>query len=391
MRQASSASVARFGILDGLYWAFSAAFFGFIPTYLLACGMPEGVLSLLLAAYMLTSFGGAFFWGRLCDRKETNRRIFLPVFFSATLLSALAFLAAGRSLLLSSFLYLALGFLVSSLGTNLDAWMLRSFRHDSAMYGRARGTGSAGYAAAMLVGGQLIRLFGYQMILWMTLTLAAAVFLLALRTPEEPYSRLPGGGSGSLKELFRIRPYLYMLLIVFFCGLAISPVNNLKIVLLRAVGGDVGMLGIDQFLGVMTQALFIFLYGRLSGIRPYVRMLILSCLLLLTMLLTALAHSPLMVIAGTVLSNMAYGFQLPTQRQLTERYVPARMRNTAHSAVDAVYGSFSGILALCCSGFLISLFGAPSIALFGLAVMLFPAALSAAGLVRESRQDTERR
>ena len=88
---------------------------------------------------------------------------------------------------------------------------------------------------------------------------------------------------------------------------------------------------------------------------------------------------------------MAYGFQLPTQRQLTERYVPARMRNTAHSAVDAVYGSFSGILALCCSGFLISLFGAPSIALFGLAVMLFPAALSAAGLVRESRQDTERR
>ncbi len=127
---------------------------------LLACGMPEGVLSLLLAAYMLTSFGGAFFWGRLCDRKETNRRIFLPVFFSATLLSALAFLAAGRSLLLSSFLYLALGFLVSSLGTNLDAWMLRSFRHDSAMYGRARGTGSAGYAAAMLVGGQLIRLFG---------------------------------------------------------------------------------------------------------------------------------------------------------------------------------------------------------------------------------------
>ena len=240
----------------------------------------------------------------------------------------------------------------------------------------------------MLVGGFLIRGLGYPAILWMTLLPAAVVFVLALVTEEGPYGETPGGQSVSLKELFRIRPYVLLVLIVFFFGLAISPVNNLKIVLLKAVGGDVGVLGIDQFLGVMTQALFIFLYGRLSGIRPYVRLVTASCCLALTMILVALAHAPLMIIAGTVISNIAYGVQLPTQRQLTERYVPFHLRSTAHSVVDAVYGYLSGILALSYSGFLMDRFGALFIAVLGIVVMLVPLGLSVMGMVRESRSRT---
>ena len=55
--------------------------------------------------------------------------------------------------------------------------------------------------------------------------------------------------------------------------------------------------------------------------------------------------NPWMIILGTVFSNMSYGIMLPTQREIVEANVPSTLKNTAHSLSDAMYGSFSGILA----------------------------------------------
>ncbi len=67
--------------------------------------------------------------------------------------------------------------------------MIRSFDNDAALYGKARGIGSAGYAIAMLATGQLIKRAGYIMIPVLTIALAIPVILITIAAKEKPIEK----------------------------------------------------------------------------------------------------------------------------------------------------------------------------------------------------------
>ncbi len=378
-------ALVQFSILDGLYWAFFAAYAGYITAHFLNCGLSSAALSLALAVFMAFSFAGSFFWGSVCDRKKTNRKVFLGEFTAALIAGLLIYQLAYFNVMIAAFLYPLFGFLVSPLGSNLDAWMLRSFHHDGAVYGKARSIGSAGYAVAMLICGQIIARAGYKMLPLMTLVFAIPVLLLAGVIRETPYeNHLAAGEKADMKQLFKVGPYILLLVILFLTGLAMAPINNLKIVLIQSTGGDVSILGIDQFLGVMVQAAAIFFSGNLRTIKPKLRLFLMSVLVLATMFCTALAWSPLLIIAGTMLSNLSYGIMLPTQREITEDYVPSALITTAHSLADAMFGSFSGVIALLYSGFVMDTFGAKSVAVLGGVIMIVPILIALIALLKRN-------
>ena len=363
--------------MDGLYWAFYACFVGFIATYLLACGMDNAVLSIMLACFMGASFIGAFFWGSICDKARANKKIFIPEYIATIVIAFIVYFMADKNIWVSTILYPLFGFLSSPLGSNLDTWMLRSFHKDASTYGRARAIGSMGYAITALIMGMLINTIGYQMIPIGFLFFAVLVLIIASCIKEVPFeSVVVHSEGGSAKDLLHIGSFMFMLVTVFFTGLAIAPVNNLKIVILKSVGGDVGLLGVDSFLGVMVQALFIFISGNLKKIPTYVRLFLMTLTVFITMGLVAFASNPWMIILGTVFSNMSYGIMLPTQREIVEANVPSTLKNTAHSLSDAMYGSFSGILALSYSGFVMDAFGARSVAMLGGVIMIIAVVLS---------------
>lgn len=380
--------LVRFSIFDALYWAWNASFVGYMTTYMLSCGMSSAALSIMLAAYMLLSFAGAFFWGGRCDRCRTSRKIFLAEFAMAAAAALLIYFTAGWNLTLSALLYPLFGFLASPLGANADSWMLREFDRDAAMYGRARAAGSSGYAVMMLVSGQLINRLGFVMIPVCFGLLSVIVWGIALGTKESPYEE----ASRHLEpenpvSLLRIPPYMFMIVIIFFTGLAISPINNLKNVLLESVGGNVATIGLDAFLGVMVQAAFIFLSGRLHRLATGLRLFLVAFLVMGTMVLTIGASSPLLIIAGTLLCNASYGIMLPTTREITERSVSGSLKNTAHSLSDAMYGNFSGVLALLYSGWMMDALGAKSVAYLGAAIMVLPVLLASSALIRGRQKE----
>ena len=374
----------KFSAMDALYWAFYASFVGFISTYLLDCGMSNAVLSIMLACFMGASFVGAFFWGSVCDRTRTNRNVFLPEFIASIVVALIIFFMAKKNIWISTVLYPVFGFLSSPLGSNLDSWVLRTFHKDAGTYGRARSIGSMGYAVTALFMGMLIQNFGFLMMVFGVLFFSVLVFLIAVSIKEVPFETIPvhSDTSTSPKELFRPGPFLFMVITVFFTGLAISPINNLKIVILKSVGGDVSILGIDSFLGVMVQALFIFLSGSLKKIPVNIRLFLMTFTVMLTMFLVSTAVSSWMIILGTVFSNLSYGIMLPTQREIVETNVSPALKNTAHSISDAVFGSFSGILALTYSGFMMDRFGARSVAVLGCGIMVIPMVLTVIKIFR---------
>lgn len=383
MDQIQTKTIISFALLDSIYWAFYACFAGFITTYLLQCGLSNTLLSIDLACFMLFAFIGAFFWGGRCDKHMSNKKIFIPEFISTVLIAVIIYFLASQNVYLSALLYPLFGFLAVPLGSNLDSWMLKSFHQDAFTYGRARGIGSAGYAIAALLVGQLINHFGYRMILIASSLCALVVLLIALTMKEEQYIARKQTEKVQTKDLLKIRPYVYMAIILFLTGLSISPYNNLKTVILKSVGGDVGMLGIDSFVGVMVQAVFIFTSGRLRKYPQYARLFVMSAFVMITMILAATATNSLMIIIGTVFNNMSYGIMLPTMREITEKNVTGSLKNTAHSLADAMYGSFSGIIALTYSGTLMDLFGVKCVAMLGAAFMAIAIIMSIRAMIRE--------
>ena len=368
----------KFASLEALYWAFIASFAGYASTYLLACGLSSTALSIMLACYMGCSFAGAFFWGGLCDKMRTNRKVFIFEFAAALIAATAIFFVASKNVWIAAIMYPLFGFLYAPLGSNLDSWMLRSFNRDAGIYGRARSLGSVGFAVMMLIMGQLINRFGFIVMPIMFISSSVLVLIMAMITQEMPYeARVVTAQKENITELFRIRQYMFLIAILFTTGLAVSPINNLKTVIISSVGGDVSILGLDSFIGVMVQAVFIFISGSLRRIPADLRLLLMSVCELITMVLIFTAAGPAMVILGTVFNNVSYGLMLPTMREITEKSVSGPLKNRAHSLADAMYISFAGIIALLYSGVMMDNLGARSVALLGMGIMMIPVALSA--------------
>lgn len=363
--------ILKFGLFDAIFWGFCASYCGFITSYLLAEGMNRTILSIDIAVYMIIAFVAAIFWGRRCDRLHSNKKVFIPEFILTFLLALVVFAIAKTNIQITSFIYPLIAFAVFPLGSNMDAWMLRYLDHDTAAYSKARAMGSVGYAVPMLFCGQLINMFGYPAMIitasvYACITMVIAVFMAEQKEIEVIHTEK----KQSFRRLFSNKKYAMMLVIVFLTGLAVAPMNNLKIVFLQEVGGNVSSLGIDSFIGVGCQALFICLSGNMHRVPAKMRLLLMSICMMAAMFFTMMAHSPMLVILGTAVSNSSFGIMLPTVREITQKEVDAAQVNTAYSLSDATYSSAAAVAAMSYSGFLIDALGTKSVCVLGLGITI---------------------
>ena len=180
----------RYGMMDGLFYAWCASFTGFITSYFLACGLSASKLSTMLAVYMITCFAGALFWGGVCDKLKTNRKVFIASFAAVILIAGIITVITPLNVNLAIALYPVMGFLLSSLGSNLDAWMLRNFHKDGTLYGKARAIGSLGYSLTALAAGMIINTFGYSMIQPLQIITGVLTLIMAFFLKELPFGEI---------------------------------------------------------------------------------------------------------------------------------------------------------------------------------------------------------
>ena len=368
---------ALFSALEITYWGFHASFIGYASSYLLSRGVSNTMMSLLIAGFLLCAFVGSMVFGRLCDKRQTNKHVFLPCMLASyAMILAIYFFADCVPVLCVC--YPLLGFFFQPQGANADAWVLSAYDHDQKMYGKIRSMPSLFYAVISMVMGRLISRFGYgMMLLGATLVLAlslASAVLLADAHAESTRQR--GMNAQDVRRLFASRPYRRLVILLLLIGLAIAPINNLKIVVLENVGGNVAHIGVDSFVSALTQVPFIAMAGMLAMISLRWRFAAMALLPLTMILLVRFASSPAMVFAGSFFANAGYGVLLPTMREVTERYVDENLRNLGHNLSDAVYNSFSGVISLMCAGAIADHFGVNAMLSLCVAIAVIPALLS---------------
>ena len=353
-------SFAKFCALEAMHWAVMAAVQGLMSTYMSLSGMPAPVLSTVQAAYLLAAFAGALFWGGRIDEAGSHRRFFV-IGVAASLVTCVASCLLIDNYLLCGLFYAAYGFMVVPVATNLDAWVMDSFPERVDAAGRARSFATGGYAVMMLVYGQLIAHFGYSVI-W----IAACLFVpptIALALTQPDAVRTPTTekrekvGPAQIASLMKYQMFALLVVTVFLNGLAISPLNYMRTVILQNVNADVAYIGFDSFVGCLAQLPFLVFSGFWLRFPKRARLVAGIALPFAYAVLTALCNFPHTATLAFMLNNASFGILYPSMREITRESVPAHLFNSASSLIDVCYGQLPGVISLLAAGPLLAAFG----------------------------------
>ena len=366
-----------FSVLESAFWGYHACFLGYASAYIISRGTSSTVMSLLLSGFLLSAFVGSMVFGRICDQKQTNKRVLMPCMAMCYVLMMIIYFFAEQVPVLAV-CYPLMGLFFQSQGANVDAWVLSSCDHDQNVFGKIRSMPSLFYALISVTMGALISRFGYGMMLlgatiFMAMTLASAAMLKDAHAVAMPRKRMD---SGDIRRLFANPPYRHLMALLMLIGLAIAPINNLKIVVLENVGGNVAHIGVDCFVSALTQVPFIAMAGLITMISLRKRFMAMALLPMTMILLVRFASSPMMVFAGSFFYNVGFGILLVTMREVTETYVDQDLRNLGHNLSDAVFNSFSGVVSLMYAGVVADSFGVNAMLALCVMIAVIPVILS---------------
>ncbi|MBP7348320.1 MAG: MFS transporter [Butyrivibrio sp.] len=336
----------RFAIIEASYYAMFASFASFIGTFALHRGYSQSFISSSISCYLLFAFLGQFFWGSICDKIRSNKKIFLLLLTIAGVIQTALFFSPNKAVYI--LLYCMLGFLLGPGGTVLDTWLLRCMNNDVPVYGKVRSMGTAGYAVAILNMGFLAEHYGY----WIMPTVSGGILIFTLimsfTMPEAPFGqkRSEKVTFRDILSIFKDREFLILAVVMIIAGAAGSPLNNLKIVVLESVGGDISTQGIDSFMGCVTQFLIFFFAGIFAGIAPKKRLVLSSALITFGITVSYLATSPVMVILGTMTIFGTYGILTSASREIVKNNISYDYQTTANGIADSSYSFISGMLMM---------------------------------------------
>ncbi len=371
-RMSKKQPALRFAMIEAAYWSIFATFGSFITTFGLSRGYSQSSVSIMVAIFMIGSFTGQFVLGSVCDKLRTNKKVFLVGISTACLLQLGMYFISNQ--IVFSVLYGLYGFMLGPMGSILDTWMLKCLDYDGVLYGRSRSAGSAGYAIVILIMGILIGKFGFFLMPICSTGLIAITFTLSVFTQDSPVVQ-ESRTSVSIKNIMsimRIPMYLLIIIMTFFIGLAISPINSLKIMVLKSVGGGVSVQGIDSFFGCVSQFMIFFFSGGLVIIPAKKRLLGCSLLIFLAIGINFLATAPWMVIIGSVILFGSYSVLIPTAREIVRKNVAYEYQTTANGLVDAFYGSLAGTISLLYAGVLADTFSVKFMIFVSLLLAVIP-------------------
>ena len=354
----------KFYLLQVTHWCGFASMASFIVAFLLSKGLDNSRMSIMMAVYMLMAFLGQFFWGSICDSKQANKKVFI---LTEILLLGMYYLIYffSDNFSIIYVLYPLLGFIIVPISSNLDSWLLKCFVHRPEVYGPSRGCSALGFGLFCLFYGKIITAVGYHIMPFVATGFIAVTVLVALTQPEAPAA----AGSAAAKKmsakdiasLVRIPIYILLILMLFFMGLSMAPINNMKIVILQNVGGTVEHQGYDSFFGCLVQTPFFFLAAKIKRLPQNLRVFLAALSIVLMIGIDMFASSPYVIIAADMFYFVGYSILLPTYREITESVVPANIKTTAHGLCDAVFASLAGMIAMSCSGTLMDSVGVSAV------------------------------
>ena len=134
----------QFSLLQAFFFSAWAAFAGFNVYYLREAGFSNTEIGFAMSVMMGMGVLGQTFWGYVCDRFRSVKRVF--IFCMVLLATTIALYPFNASIVTVTLSMGLIGFLWMPQQSIIDSWIFASSKELGRNYGFMRAWGSLGYA-----------------------------------------------------------------------------------------------------------------------------------------------------------------------------------------------------------------------------------------------------
>ena len=347
-------------LIQCLYWMTAGLMFNFASAYLLDRGFSNSQIGVVLgAAYALSAVAQplvAALFNRSGVRLSTGMACFYAVAAVLAVLVLALPLQGGALAVLIVCIFMLQATMQPSLNSLHRGYALRGVEVN---FGFARGMGSAAYSVMCALVGRLLYRFSPCMLpaLYLTTMLLMIACLLAFRAPSFTDGVSLGERRRREPLLRRYPRFALLLLGVSLLATVHIFIDNFMLQIVRNLGGGSAQQGVVIAIAAMTELPAMVLYGRLSKRMGGGRVLCMAAWVWVVKdVLTALAASPAMLYAISLLQFASYAFYVPAAVEYVSDALPQQDFLAGQALVGTAF-TLGSLAATFVGGWMLDLLG----------------------------------
>ena len=345
----------RYTLTQFTFWAASTGAASFATTYLLGCGVPSGIIGVLLAVAGLLSCLTQPILAGIADK--ARRFLVLKMMIGMSLICVLCFsvqLIPNVPIIIAGLFYMVGVWCSDAMIPFANALCISYTQAGFTInYGAARGFGAAASAVSSLVLGFVIAQLGSTWMILLLVFFRLLSILVLLGYPQIDKTVASGGTadhSCTILEFFsRYRWYCVSLLGIAFLGMFLAMMENYLIAIMGALGGDSSHVGIALFISSMVAAPTMFFFNKVRERIPDTSLLKVAAIsFLIRAVCLYFARDIHTIYLLQLLHITSYGFMHLTQvyyanaKVAPEDMVKGQAFSTAAYAFGCSAGNFTG-------------------------------------------------
>lgn len=377
----------KYALINCFYFFLVCGTAGFANNYLQYKGLDTSVIGILLTLVNIIALIGQTTMAPIVDKskKWNEKKYILFTLAIAIVCYALMMFIPGESAFMM--VLAVVGFACASIGIpylNSIAFIYEKVGF-KINYGLGRGVGSAAYAIAALIIGQLINFKDASILpIWLLIMAVLDVIVIAtLQVPEdeeetkEVKEESKVSYTAFFKKYSNIMLVVLALILLFFTHMLI---NNYMINIVEAIGGDAGSQGTATFIQALVELppMFAFVY-LLKKFRIDTLMIVAAISWAIKDILILIAPNMTVYYFAMILQMFSYAIVVPASVYFADQYIDSEDRNQGQTIMGAA-GTIGGLLASFIGGILLSVLSVRATLYVGMAVAVLGAILMVVGV-----------
>lgn len=248
----------NFAILYFLHYITSSLIMSQRMTFLIRSSYTLRERSIIFAAIPLVSIGLQFIVGYLSDKYQSVKKIYLSLLILSTITAYLFYSVETQFFIFHFVSTIFSTSLINALAELNHVWVLESQGLAKNNYSFIRSFGFAGWAVGSYLLAQIIFYFNYQVLALSSMIFNILVFLIALTiSDDKAVGHLKKTQAiinlSDLKEIFKNKTYLLMILIMFFIRFGDELVGYILIDKILALGGSEWHIGMRYVIAAAVE------------------------------------------------------------------------------------------------------------------------------------------
>jgi MFS transporter, PPP family, 3-phenylpropionic acid transporter len=377
-----------------IYWGMVLSIAGMYTMYISQIGFDKKEIGIAVTLYSVSILIGQSFLGYLADKFRCIKRIMLSS------ISVGLIIAAGLPFARSNWQVCVLitmwGFFIVGTAPLVDTWCISTLKayNEQNNFGKIRGFGSVGYGLSGAFLGLLLSKFGWNIYYpYIAAVVMFALIIIYMNDDKHIENIRDQSSKVSVKEalvqIFRIRPLIVMIIIVFMYNFVYRGIYSYLGILVKDYGGGALSLGLTYFFDATPEVVTFFLTARL--LKKYKnKSLIFVAFLLQAIRLTVIYifNNAAAVMFMGILSGFAFGLMTASYKTYIYELAPEKYKASCLSLSDTIVG-FSSIICAPVFGFLFAKFGTNATIAFALIIDIIMASIMLINMLYPTKSRVE--